>query len=88
MGLPSPDELKKTTRISYGLMVAIFGAGIWLGGILVGVMGLDTKLADELGGLRGDMNREVLLIREELERINKRVDRKITNHEAIYHKDK
>lgn len=88
MGLPTPDELKKTAKVSYGLMVTIFGMGIWLGGILVSVLGLDSKLIDEVGGLRNDMNREIELVRNEIENTNKRIDRKVVNHEKIYHKDK
>lgn len=88
MSIPTPDELKKTTRVSYGLLVAVFAGGLYLGGVLVSLLGLDTKLQDELGGLRSDMNREVQLLREQIEGLNSRIDRKVQNHEKLYHKDK
>ena len=80
MGLPAPDELKNKARISYGLMVVIFGAGVYLGGVLVNVLGLDRHFTEELYGLRSDMNREIQLLEDKLEATNARIDRKIENH--------
>ena len=88
MSLPTPNELSKKARISYGLMVVIFGAGVYLGGVLTKVLGIDYHFKEELIGLRNDMEREVKLLRIEDEKINKRIDRKVINHEKIYHKDK
>lgn len=78
-------ELGQKVSISIGLVVAIIVMSFSLGGMVTGLLGLNGKIVDEVGGVRNDMNREVELLYKEIESNNKRVDRKIDNHESIYH---
>lgn len=83
-------ELNNKYNVSMGLIVSIAIAAFSLGGVVTGILGLDGKIEDEVGGLRSDMNREILLLRQDFEDhkmySKARMDRKIDNHELIHHK--
>lgn len=96
MGLSpgTPEEFKKG-KYTLGFVVYAFAIGLTVGGFGVGLY-LNSA---EVGGVRADMEkedahlvREIDLLREELKRIdekhNGRIDRKIKNHEAIWHNQK
>lgn len=92
-------ELNNKVNVSIALIVSLVLSAFTLGGIVTGILGLDSKITDEIRGLRDDMEKEDNLIREEIERVrtagetrqdwmNARMDRKVKNHEAIYHNRK
>lgn len=86
----SAPELNNKVNVSISLIIALVIAAFSLGGVVTGILGLDSKIEDEVGGLRNDMNREILLLRQDFEEhknySKSRMDRKVENHEAIFHK--
>ena len=94
----SAPEFNKKISISIGAIVGLLTASFSLGVFYVSIVGLDNKIDAEIGGLRADMEKEDGLIREEIKRVdeendtrqnwqNARMDRKVKNHELIYHKE-
>lgn len=79
-----PEQNNKI-KVSVALIMALVIASFLLGGVVTGILGLDGKIVDEVGGLRKDMEREIVLLRNELEQVNDRINRKVTNHEKIHH---
>lgn len=79
-------ESNNKVNVSIGLIMAIVAASFTLGGLVTGVLGLDGKIVDEVGGLRKDVERENILLREEIKRVEDKIGRKVGNHEAIFHK--
>ena len=86
----SAPELNNKVNVSISLIMALVLAAFSLGGVVTGILGLDSKIEDEVGGLRNDMNREILLMRKDFEEHKEysggRMKRLIDNHEAIHHK--
>lgn len=83
----TPDEFSEKKRISIGFVIWVGIICFTFGGTVTTLMGLKDFFIAEVSGLRADMEKEDRLIRGEIEKVNSRVDRKIKNHEAIYHKD-
>lgn len=79
-------ELNNKINISLAALAMIVCAAFSIGVFSVGIVGLNGKIVDEVGGLRSDWERENKAVQEKFEALNKRIDRKIENHEAIYHK--
>ena len=94
VGPGTPEEFKKG-KYTLGFVVYAFALGAFVGAVYVGIQ---FNLA-EVGGVRNDMVKEDQHLQKEVERIggemekmrqeiNARVDRKLKNHELIYHKEK
>jgi len=79
-------EFNNKINISLAALAMLVTAAFSIGVFSVGILGLNGKIVDEVGGLRSDWERENKTINEKIEGLNKRIDRKIDNHEAIYHK--
>ena len=75
VGVGAPEEFKKG-KYSLGMVVYAFAIGIFVGGVLIGIQ---YNFA-EVAGVRADMEREVKALHLEIENVNKRIDRKIDNH--------
>lgn len=93
IGPGTPEEFKRG-KYTLGFVVYAFAAGLSLGGFAVGLY-LNML---EIDGLRADMVKEDLHLQAEIDRlreshaaiqeaINGRIDRKIQNHQAIYHRN-
>lgn len=92
----SAPELNNKVNVSISLIVALVIAAFSLGGVVTGLLGLESKInqvdqsakdyiEQEVGGLRSDWERQNAIEKEINEALNKRIDRKIENHEAVYH---
>lgn len=79
-------EFNNKINISLAALAMLVTAAFSIGVFSVGILGLNGKIVDEVGGLRSDWERENKTINEKIEGLNKRIDRKIDNHEAVYHK--
>lgn len=79
-------EFNNKINISLAALAMLVTAAFSIGVFSVGILGLNGKIVDEVGGLRSDWERENKTINEKIEGLNKRIDRKIYNHEAVYHK--
>jgi len=79
-------EFNNKINISLVALAMLVTAAFSIGVFSVGILGLNGKIVDEVGGLRSDWERENKTINEKIEGLNKRIDRKIDNHEAVYHK--
>ncbi len=88
----SAPELNNKVNVSISLIMGLVIAAFSLGGVVTGILGLSGKIDAEVGGLRSDMNREILLLREDLEThkqySSSRMKRLVDNHEAIHHQKK
>lgn len=94
IGPGTPEEFKKG-KYTLGFVVYAFAIGLSLGGFGVG---LYLNMA-EVGGVRADMEKEDAHLQTEIDRLrealkiaqeetNGRMDRKVKNHEAIWHNQK
>ena len=54
----SAPELNKQVRVSIALIVAVATISFSLGGVVTGILGLDGKIVDEVGGLRAARDRD------------------------------
>ncbi len=72
-------ELKNKVHISFALLLSLIITSFVLGGIVTGVLGLNDKMDEQYNELKN----EVEALKSSL---NSRMDRKITNHEKIYHR--
>lgn len=93
----SIPETSNKVNVSISLIMALAISAFSLGGVVTGLLGLESRITEvqkkskelveqEVGGLRSDWERQELIDKERAESINKRIDRKIENHESIYHK--
>lgn len=93
----SAPELNKKITISIGAIIGLITASFSIGIFYTSIIGLNEKIDAEITGLRSDMEKEDGLIRDEVKRVdvendtrqnwqNARMDRKVSNHEKIYHK--
>ena len=91
-------ELKEKSGISLGLTIALIVAAFVVGTVFAGYLGLhvevkavDTKVIDEVGGLRSDWERSRKEDKEHNDAFHKYLEQEIKEaiekHEQIHHKN-